>query len=487
MADIKKEAGRSGDQVTKTLMNIQWAGAYNREELLQLEENLRYMLDSKQYGYKYIENYLYGLGFSLDLIRKAFMRITGVCPLQYINNDAFMNTPASMPRLNYGWGESKDKKYDYYFIMGWNNDASPSRFGYSIFGQKGDAIRDEVEPFITLNEARAAAKKMVKDLIFLDMPLDIDLDKLEEDYQTVDEPVITAAKKEKEHESEILVGNTVNVALDDKEATWGSISEYATVRELKGQKATVEFANGTTREVSLKDITKVAAELEPEEKNKVVDQMQEEVEDTKGKPYDELAKSESPQELFEDSLADQDAKMAETISKNIEKILDYVKNKASSFHAFKISIKDFKYNRKELEEKIKRTPEIAGKQVEEFFASTAIVPVVLEIEDVTLPTDINKKGGLIIFSIVDGNVTSSDNFKGEDNKLYALTETGLNEYFRQERMEHPSEQQKSLTVDEGEKLPAEEEGEEKIEEKEKGAPEVPPSPLEQETVKPLIT
>jgi hypothetical protein len=393
-----------------------------------------------------------------------------------------MNTPASMPRLNYGWGESKDKKYDYYFIMGWNNDASPSRFGYSIFGQKGDAIRDEVEPFITLNEARIAAKKMVKDLIFLDMPLDIDLDKIDEDYQTVDEPVITAAKKEKEHESEIIVGNTVNVALDDKEATWGSISEYATVRELKGQKATVEFANGTTQEVSLKNLTKIAAEVEPEEKNEVVQKMQEEVEDTKAKPYNELAKSESPQEFFEDSLADQDARMAEIIQKNTGKVLDYLKNKASSFHAFKITVKDFKYNSKDLEEKIKRTPEIAGKHVEEFFASTAIIPVVLTIEDVTLPTDINTKGGLIVFSIVDGNVTSSDNFKGEDNNIYALTETGLNAYFEQERLEHPSEQQQSLTVEEGEKLPIEEE-----EKKEEGSPEVPPSPLEQETKEPLVT
>ena len=43
--------------------------------------------------------------------------------------------------------------------------------------------------------------------------------------------------------------------------------------------------------------------------------------------------------------------------------------------------------------------------------------------------------GLIIFSVIDNNSICSEQIKGENNKLFAISDEGLNAYFYNERSE----------------------------------------------------
>lgn len=358
MDRIKREAG-GNDQIVKTLLGFPYAGTYTREELIELEGQLRYLLEQKSYGYKYIEDYLSKVGYSVNLIRFAFERLTGVNPLEFLDWTKFLNAPPSIPGISYGWGKSKDKKYDYYFVMSWV-------YGYTIFGQKGDLKRDEIDVFPSLSQARDACDKLVDELNYFDKVVDVDLLSPSEMPNTSDEPII------------------------------------------------------------------VHSDQKDEETERDVEQVKEEVDKLEETPYEELAKDQTPQEFFTSEINKEEEM---TIADNIQRILDHLKSRSEHLQNFDIRVKTFKYQQKEVEEQIERTPQIGGRNMEEFFSATAIMPILLEIEDITLPTDKNRKGGLIIFSVVDGSVTTSDKFKGEDNRMYAFTEAGLSEYFSQARIE----------------------------------------------------
>jgi hypothetical protein len=46
----------------------------------------------------------------------------------------------------------------------------------------------------------------------------------------------------------------------------------------------------------------------------------------------------------------------------------------------------------------------------------------------------NRKLGLMVFSVIDDSLHTTDNVKGEDDGVYALSDEGLSKYFQMEKM-----------------------------------------------------
>ena len=151
--------------ITRQLGGITYSGTSSKQELIELEENLRSMLEEGQLGYKMIENSLVSMGYNLNKIRDAFKRLTGVEPGVYLDAQPELDTPGTIPGVNYGWGQSKGKDYDFYFVM-------PYRVGWAVFGQKGDLLREVDFYCNTLDEARAHLDKKVKESLFYDKVVD---------------------------------------------------------------------------------------------------------------------------------------------------------------------------------------------------------------------------------------------------------------------------------------------------------------------------
>lgn len=108
--------------------------------------------------YLFIEEQLSKLGYQRHWIREAFLKETGIDPVQaYLDMDNFSIPPGMVPRYNYGWGESKTAKYDFIFIL----PVPYARMG--VVGQKG-AEREELDTFRTVLEAREELKKHVKEV-----------------------------------------------------------------------------------------------------------------------------------------------------------------------------------------------------------------------------------------------------------------------------------------------------------------------------------
>ena len=63
-------------------------------------------------------------------------------------------------------------------------------------------------------------------------------------------------------------------------------------------------------------------------------------------------------------------------------------------------------------------------------APKATISAILEIKNDDAPEDKNKKFALAVFFVnADGQVTTSDSVKGEDDIIYGFTEDGLTQYF----------------------------------------------------------
>lgn len=150
----KKESGFTWD-ISRLLQDIPYSGTSTQQEMLELEQIMRDLISEGKYGYKYIENLLLSLNYSLNKIRRTFRKLTGVDPDVYLDAQPYLDTPPSIPQINYGWGKSKDRSYDYYFVMPWNNK-------YCVFGQKGDTDRFIVSEHYDLEEALKALEKKVE-------------------------------------------------------------------------------------------------------------------------------------------------------------------------------------------------------------------------------------------------------------------------------------------------------------------------------------
>jgi hypothetical protein len=393
MENIKKYSTTNEWLISQILLGTTYAGTGTKEELAELEKNMRELLQLKLYPYNYIEKYLLDKGYRLDLIRKVFFDITGVKAESLFNekiNKDYYNTPATIPQFNLGWGEAKDKKYDYYFIM-------PYLYGYAIYGQKGEHEREMVKAYEAndLESAKLDLSKMIKngkDSIYTLKPTKI------EDmwYNGIMEPKYSSQA--------IQIKDYLNFCKTDIDK-----EKYIKEAYYSGIISKEDFIN------LMKFVKKAAEESQTESKKENI------LEDYNVNK--ELAEI-SPSDFFDNSANYKNLKLAEIVNG----IQDYLIEKQKEIgDKFSISIHSFKYKTSESINYVEKAVEKEEKEGFEILKSSGIVSVVLQFEK---GKENLVKYGLMVFSIVDEEMQTTGDFKGEDNKIYSLSSEGLELYFK---------------------------------------------------------
>lgn len=154
----KTQAGTyTGREITKTLNNNLFAGTNILNEEIELEKNLKTLLEEER-DYITVENYLSSLGYQRMRIQKKFRELTGIDPIKtYLDVENFPKPPVTIPRYVYGWGSAKGSKDGvYYYIHPYALDL------YAIWKQDG-LERTMEKSFITLGEAKDELNKLVKE------------------------------------------------------------------------------------------------------------------------------------------------------------------------------------------------------------------------------------------------------------------------------------------------------------------------------------
>ncbi len=417
---MKREASTNGiGDISKALRNNTFVGSNLKNEIVELEENMRQLLSEGRYGYKFIEGTLMSLGYPLDEIRNVFERLTGVSVEKWMNVDQIYDVPGSIPGINYGWGASKNSAYDFYFIM-------PFKCGYSLFGQKGDLQRDEVDYSDTLSKAIETLKSKVKEAVIWDKPIDAKtLGEFPKSNFTLPTVFALSANEKFNSLDKYLYNNIDRLDL-------GSIEKIIVRAKLNNNISEDEF------QILKKDYIDIKAdELEEAEPNKreekeekdanaeLKDIMNTEEENALSKSVEEELDETTPTEYFKNSV---DETKYETLPAIVvDKIYSYIDYKNESLDTFEIIIKGFKYTSIDVIEDFQNTISIDDQQ--SFFDANALITVILVIKNMALPQDQQEKNALMVFSVVKSDIVTADYCKGSDNKMYSLTNEGLSKLY----------------------------------------------------------
>lgn len=374
----KKTASSTGDyNSVRWLSQRSYAGTNTKEEIIELDKQLMKMINEKMFGYKYIEEYLSTVGYQKALIRARFKVLTGADYEDFLPYEKFLKSPPTIPGINYGWGISKDSKFDHYFIQ-------PYYLGYSIWGQKGYTDRVEVTAYLTLDLAQQAIKKLVKEFVYYDTIVDVPAS-IKPSLLTESVGMYGKGQRKKEQEQILMKKAIKEIQADIDEDE----------------------------------------DVDPQEQAKKEETM-EETNRRKQMPFNEVRKEVTPKDVFENEKQEVSG---DIVPKTIKKVVDYIKAKDEAITEYVITIDSFKYKQEELESIVKNvSPAIVEEKVEEYFSSNAVVTVVINIQSKTSSSG-SMKQGYMVFTVFNGDVVSDDTFKGEDDKIYSVTEAGLDAYF----------------------------------------------------------
>ena len=388
-------------EITRNLQGVTFAGTESRQEQEELESNMASLIADKTHSYKYIEQLLVALGYNLNKVRYAFKKLTGLSHNDFLNPEAYVNTPPMIPQFNYGWGESKDSQFNFYFIM-------PHAYGYGVFGQAGDINREVVKYVLSLDEAMDFIDKKVKELHTYDKVVDVKLKKPREenadtymgvnrDYvgprtAAIEDHLLRISNNAQPREIRAILENAVNQKLISAGEFQSLLNRYVNIRQ----------AEDTVFDQKLMD-TPISKELT-------------EV---------------TPQQFFDDNAEDfgEGVKLGEVVSS----VYDGLQTLNGDLVNYKTVIRSFKYLNQSIDgTKIAATPQVGTQKAEEYFNSSGLMSVLLYITAANLPDDKNIKPGLLLFALEDGALRTSGIFKGKDNKLYSLDESGFDKYFAPE-------------------------------------------------------
>ena len=406
--------------ITRQLENITYSGTGNKQELVELEYNMRELIDEGTYGYKYIEGFLISMGYNLNKIRMVFKRLTGMDPQVYLDAQPCLDTPGTIPGMNYGWGASKDKKFDFYFVM-------PHKIGYSVFGQQGDLVREEIKYLASLDEARDFLKKKVSEVRIYDEAVSIKkMPPPNNQYLSENFPFgVKTAEYNRIEKYFDQIGNRMQL-YEKKAILEESVSE--------GRLTSDEFRYLATQHGILRkaepDIDRTNAEGNPDVENITLDDIMKEESKIDNAPMQEELNETTHMEFFEKN---KDKRFGDDITGAVDYIMSVLNEIGESLSGFSLNFRSLKYISKEVLDTISSTPEVGSEKASEILSGSGTASAILDFTDKTLPADINMKQGLIVFSILGDDVIMDRVFKGVDNKSYSLDEDGLTKYFIVER------------------------------------------------------
>jgi hypothetical protein len=418
METLKKQAG-GAYPITKYLEGTPFAGTGTPQEIVELEKNMRQLLQVKMYPYSYIENYMMSQGYLQSDIRQVFKEITGVSVQEFHGEDAnIMTVPAAIPSYNLGWGEAKAKKFDFYFIMPWVA-------GYAIFGQKGDFHREEVSSHHIIEDAREELKGLVKEYRQYDKVVDLGMEKPKEDW--------FSGFSEAKHKNAALSADGLSIDeyitmsgthLDPKRA-----SAYVKDAYFNGLLNQADFAI-----LSAKYITAA------EEKDKADEEKAAAGEDVKAlvdkeetAVLDDVIKEDSPQAFFDGQVGKQ---RVDNLTPFMESIGEYLAAKSAEVAPdYNFAMKSFKYQAVDPFQSQEKNVTTATRPIE-FLNSSGVIAVMLNVGSAKMAKELNKKFAYMVFSVIDGKLQTTGTFKGTDGKVYALSREGMEKYFGDEEQKN---------------------------------------------------
>jgi hypothetical protein len=412
--------------ITRELANIPYAGTGTKQEMVELENNMRSLIEEGVYGYKYIEGFLMSIGYALNRIRQTFRRLTGADPQIYLDAQPVLDTPGNIPGINYGWGKCKSKQWDYMFIM-------PYKVGFSVFGQKGDLIREEIKYLASLDEARDFLKSKVSDVKIYDEVLSIDKlaptnnQYLSEDFLPLGTKTAGYAKVEN-----YINQLSQHMQLSEKKAILEDALSNGQITEVEFNHLAIQ--NGILRQAD-PDIEKTDKEGNPDVERITTKEVLDEDKKLEDSPIKEELDEKTHMQFFEKS---KDKKSGDNLSDVIEYIMESVSSLEDNLTDFGVNFRSLKYIAKDILDRIEKTPQVGDEKAQEVLSSSGTVSILVDFIDKTLPAESNMKQGLVVFSVVGDEVLSNDVFKGVDDKTYSLNEDGLSKYFYTDRQKNES-------------------------------------------------
>lgn len=400
-----KKAGYTWD-VSRLLQHVPYSGTGSMQELLELEENMRSLIDENKFGYKYLESMLINLGYGLNKIRKVFKKLTGVDPDVYLDNQAFLNTPSSIPQINYGWGEAKDKTYQFYFVMPWVSE-------YCVFGQKNDTEREIISKHADLQSAYDALTKKVKEIYQYDRPItEKDLVKSDSKGRALaveDFPFGTKLSGDMNIAACHGFAPVVYTPDDVEKVMRRFVISKSEAEKLLKQKSPEELG------ISARITTQAAGEKdEKEEKG-----------EKEERPEKQLSKTEFFDITSPDSFMGKNVGDTTPIIEIFTGIMTCIDQFSSKVEGYKISLQGVQYVAQK-GATFEQTPEVKGITGEPTtFNAQAVFSVVLSctreetVKKMLLVFTWDQKNGLVTNGV----------FKGQTGQLYGLSQEGLDKYF----------------------------------------------------------
>lgn len=397
--------------ITKYMEGTPFAGTGTPQELVELEKNLRQLIQVKMYPYSYLEKYLVGQGYQQSDIRHTFKTITGVPVEDFLADNAnMMSTPACIPSYNMGWGEAKGAKFDYMFIMPWVA-------GYSIFGQKGDFHREEIGNYPELSEAREELQGKVKEYHQHDKVVNLDMDKPKENHFTgFSEPRFSNLSAEGRSVQEYLAMS----GTDKDPKTAGTYVKDAYFNSLITKS---DFVTLSSIYIAAAEEKEKAEEGKKDAKEDV-DKLTEREE---GTLLADVVKEDSPQAFFDNQS---NKPKVDNLTPFLESIGEYLAAKTAEVAPdYEFSLKSFKYQTVDKFEAHEKNVSTSNSSPVEFLNSSGVIAIMLNVSSAKMSKDSNKRFAYMVFSVIDGALQTTGTFKGVDGKVYSLSKEGMEKYF----------------------------------------------------------
>jgi hypothetical protein len=148
----------------------------------------------------------------------------------------------------------------------------------------------------------------------------------------------------------------------------------------------------------------------------------------------------TPQEFFNKEIGESDPSRGidEIASDHVKSFLSYISNRESDMGDFNIQLHSFKYGVHDSPNTLVQVDPQTGRPAG---PPKATISAVLDVKDKTLSDDNSNKFVLAVFFVnTDGEVTTSDSVKGEDDIVYGFTEDGFRQYFAKDRLSGEGEE-----------------------------------------------
>lgn len=389
---VRKQAGGANEQAVRSVTDTLWAGSATINEEYELERHIKEFVEEGRV-FPAINKALIAWGYTKDKIRRVFQKVTGIDPVQaYIDVSTYTIPPDAVPRYNYGWGPSKDKKADYYFIL-------PFLSKYAIYQQTG-LDREIVYENFVLSATREELKSYVKDVRAVSM------DSLDTDSDIIQRVASVQAYKFQTQEAQSLSARATELkragegVLALKMVKYAYSEDQITKEEYDQLNLQIEAADPS--EMTNEDILR----------QKEMDKYQRSQE---GRTLeDEMTNVKIPQDHFKDKLEDTNHVDMKQLSADAYDLLTEIAKTVPGFEIEPLSqVVD-----------LLNVENLSSDESDHIDAGS--ISFVVQINDSKTKT---QKKALVIMFIVNGMLQYAGKFKGEDNREYALSSPGINAYF----------------------------------------------------------